>query len=73
MLVMSIYLPQTLEIHYLLKFLYLNDKQPYFHSFVEYFTQRGYNRNLDIRAAPYDWRLATGMKLIKTVANERLL
>ena len=32
----------------------------YFNSFVEYFVQRGYTRDVNIRAAPYDWRLATG-------------
>lgn len=33
----------------------------YFHSLVEYFVDRGYERGKDIRAAPYDWRLAPGM------------
>ena len=33
---------------------------PYLNSFVEYFVQRGYTRDVNIRAAPYDWRLAPG-------------
>ena len=35
-------------------------KWPYFKDFVEYFVDRGYDRGKDIRAAPYDWRLAPG-------------
>ena len=34
---------------------------PYFYSFVKFFEERGYNKNVNIRAAPYDWRLAVGM------------
>ena len=33
----------------------------YFHDFVEYFVDRGYERGKTIRAAPYDWRLAAGV------------
>ena len=36
-------------------------KEPYFYSFVQYFVDRGYTRDVNIRAAPYDWRLATGI------------
>lgn len=32
----------------------------YFDEFVDYFVNRGYERGKDIRAAPYDWRLAPG-------------
>ena len=32
----------------------------YFHTFVGYFADRGYQRGKSIRAAPYDWRLAAG-------------
>ena len=34
----------------------------YFHKTVDYFVDRGYKRGKTIRAAPYDWRLAAGMK-----------
>ena len=34
---------------------------PYFYSFVKFFEDRGYIKNINIRAAPYDWRLAVGM------------
>ena len=33
---------------------------PYFKEFVEHFVERGYVRGKNIRAAPYDWRLAPG-------------
>ena len=33
---------------------------PYMKDFVEYFVKRGYKRGVNIRAAPYDWRLAAG-------------
>ena len=33
---------------------------PYLREFVEYFVARGYKRGKNIRAAPYDWRLAPG-------------
>ena len=36
---------------------------PYFHDFVDYFVDRGYERGKTIRAAPYDWRLAAGVCL----------
>ena len=32
----------------------------YFHDMVEYFVDRGYVRDVSIRAAPYDWRFAAG-------------
>ena len=32
----------------------------YYDRFVDYFVARGYQRGVDIRAAPYDWRLAAG-------------
>ena len=32
----------------------------YFHTFVQYFVDRGYVRSKTIRAAPYDWRLSAG-------------
>ena len=32
----------------------------YFKEFVKYFTDRGYQRRFNLRAAPYDWRLAAG-------------
>ena len=34
---------------------------PYFHKMVEYFVDRGYVRDVSIRAAPYDWRFAAGI------------
>ena len=34
---------------------------PYFSDFVNHFVERGYERGKDIRAAPYDWRLAPGI------------
>lgn len=37
---------------------------PYFHQLVDYFVERGYERGKDIRAAPYDWRLAPGKYII---------
>lgn len=33
----------------------------YLSDFLGYFTDRGYTRDKDIRAAPYDWRLSPGM------------
>ena len=35
---------------------------PYFHKMVEYFVERGYVRDVSIRAAPYDWRFAAGIQ-----------
>ena len=35
--------------------------EPTFSGFVDYFVQRGYTWDVNIRAAPYDWRLATGI------------
>ena len=29
----------------------------YMKGIVEYFVEKGYKKNVDIRAAPYDWRL----------------
>ena len=37
----------------------LNDTDLYFFEFVEYFAQRGYTRDVNIRAAPYDYRLGS--------------
>ena len=31
---------------------------PQWNLFVDYFVERGYERNKTIRAAPYDWRFA---------------
>ena len=33
----------------------------YFHTFVEYYVAKGYERGKTIRSAPYDWRLAPGI------------
>ena len=33
---------------------------PFFYDLVEYLVQRGYTRDVNIRAAPYDWRLNLG-------------
>ena len=33
---------------------------PYFHEMVDYFVARGYQRDISIRGAPYDWRFAAG-------------
>ena len=41
-------------------------KTSYFDLLVEHFVQLGYERGESIRAAPYDWRLAAGMKAICT-------
>ena len=35
----------------------LEDSDQYFFQFVDYFAQRGYTRDVNIRAAPYDYRL----------------
>lgn len=32
----------------------------YFNKFIDYFTDKGYQRGVNICAAPYDWRLAPG-------------
>ena len=32
----------------------------YFHTFVEHYVAKGYERGKTIRSAPYDWRLAPG-------------
>ena len=32
----------------------------YLKGMVDYFVTKGYKRGVDIRAAPYDWRLAAG-------------
>ena len=37
-----------------------NTSVQYFNKFVDYFVAKGYQRGVDIRAAPYDWRLAAG-------------
>ena len=34
---------------------------PFYYPLVEYLVQRGYTRDVNIRAAPYDWRLNPGM------------
>ena len=33
-------------------------------NFVEYFVERGYTIDVNIRAAPYDWRLGGGITII---------
>ena len=40
---------------------FIGSDMPYMNELVDYFVQRGYVRNVNIRAAPYDWRLAAGM------------
>ncbi len=42
-------------------------KTPYFHTFVEHFVAKGYERGKSIRAAPYDWRLAAGKYKLRTM------
>ena len=37
-------------------------KRAYLNEMVDYFVDREYKRGKTIRAAPYDWRLAAGMK-----------
>ena len=32
-------------------------------NFVDYFVERGYTKDVSIRAAPYDWRLGGGISL----------
>ena len=49
---------ETGAVEYLTEGLLL--KVPYMKDIVKYFVTRGYRRNVDIRAAPYDWRLAPG-------------
>ena len=39
-------------------------KTSYFDLLVDHFVELGYERGKSIRAAPYDWRLAVGMKTI---------
>jgi len=41
----------------------ISDSLPYFNTMVKYFTARGYKRDKSIRAAPYDWRLASGIAI----------
>ena len=36
----------------------------YFHTFVQYFVKEGYERDLTIRAAPYDWRMTPGKHVV---------
>ena len=36
------------------------EESSYFKTFVDYFVDKGYQRGVTIRAAPYDWRLAAG-------------
>ena len=36
---------------------------PFYYPLVEYLVQRGYTRDVNIRGAPYDWRLNPGMLL----------
>jgi hypothetical protein len=36
------------------------DPYPFYYPLVEYLVQRGYTRDVNIRAAPYDWRLNPG-------------
>ena len=43
------------------EFLDLGTSEPQFFGLVEYFVQRGYSRDVNIRAAPYDYRLSTGI------------
>ena len=47
------------------EFLDLNRQAPVFYPFVQYFVQRGYTRDVNIRAAPYDYRLSTGMITVR--------
>ena len=41
----------------------LEDTDLYFFEFVDYFAQRGYTRDVNIRAAPYDYRLGASKTL----------
>ena len=41
--------------------------------FVDYFVERGYERNKTIRAAPYDWRLAASKRsLANNITNAKV-
>ena len=42
-----------------LSFLYPDSNETI--NFVDYFVERGYTADVNIRAAPYDWRLGGGM------------
>ena len=41
----------------------------YFFQFVEYFAQHGYKRNVNIRAAPYDYRLGSSKTIHVHMTN----
>ena len=40
----------------------------YFNVLVDYFVKLGYTRGVDLRAAPYDWRLGPGKSLLSLIA-----
>ncbi len=47
------------------EFIDTGNNYAYFYNMVEYFvTTRNYVRNVTIRAAPFDWRLAPGLQTI---------